>query len=484
MRPAITIIADDLTGACDTGAVFAQAGWRTLVLLAPESSPVAASGDIDVLVYTTESRYLPVEQASAAVAHIAGRVIATSQSQSSPLQSPSFAASAISGDADEDNRLKPRAPESPVSLLQSSSFAASAISGHADEDNRLKPRPPESPISTLQSQLGVWVYKKIDSTLRGHPCEELAALMDALKIKQALVAPAFPAQGRTTLNAQLIVDGQPHSAATLVDDVPSGDLRLVFRNEHYAMQTVGLDVVRAGVRTVAEWMCAQPGILMADAQTDDDLITLASAAQVAGIRLLCGSAGLARALAQVIGARRVAQQSANVIARPVSPFLVMAGSRNPATLKQIETARGSGVAVINLPAEFGQPDKPYSAALDHVSAQVKAVIAAGRDVIVTTAALELSPLGKDVIAHRLGEIAAQVLTGVRPGTLVLTGGDIAASVCAALGAHGITLLGELQPGIAFGSLSDGAYDGLRVVTKAGGFGRAESLLEIIRGMGD
>jgi uncharacterized protein YgbK (DUF1537 family) len=324
--------------------------------------------------------------------------------------------------------------------------------------------------------------------MRGHPGHELAALMDALDIKQALVAPAFPAQGRTTLNAQLMVDGLPLSATTFANDVPSGDLRLVFRNDLCAIHAIGLDVVLAGVSAVAQWMRARPGVLTADAQTDDDLFTLASASQMAGIQLLCGSAGLARALTQVAGTRPLEQQSVseqqsvNKRVKPIGPFLVVAGSRNPATLRQIEAVRLSGVAVIDVPPEFGQPDVPYVESISPVSGQVQAAIAAGRDAIVTTAGLELSPLGKDVIAHRLGNLAAQVLTRTRPGTLVVTGGDIATAVFTALGAHGISLLGELQPGIAFGSLADGAYAGLHVVTKAGGFGRAESMLNIIRGI--
>lgn len=420
--PAFTIIADDLTGACDTGAVFARAGWRTLVVLDMQRDRTAVSDDVDVLVYSTESRHLPVAQAIAVVEHAAQRV----------------------------------------------------------KQNRLKPRPPESPISTLQSQLGVWAYKKIDSTLRGHPGEELAALMGALDVEQALVAPAFPAQGRITLNAQLLVDGQPLSATPFASDVTSGDLRTVFKNDFCAVHGIGLDAVRAGVMVVAQCMRAQPGILLADAQTDDDLVTLASAAQKVGIRLLCGSAGLARALTRVVGTH----YTANEAAEPVGPFLVIAGSRNAATVRQIEATRVSGTAVIDVPPEFGQPNVHHIESQSLVARQAQAVITAGRDAIVTAAAMELSPLGKDVIAHRLGAMAAQVLAGVTPGTLVLTGGDIATAVCAALGANGITLLGELQPGIAFGRLADGAYAGLCVVTKAGGFGRAESLLEIIRGIGD
>ena len=51
------------------------------------------------------------------------------------------------------------------------------------------------------------VYKKIDSTLRGNIGVELDAAMDELACDKAIVAPAFPAVGRTTVGGLLLVDG-------------------------------------------------------------------------------------------------------------------------------------------------------------------------------------------------------------------------------------------------------------------------------------
>ena len=50
--PQILIIADDLTGAADSGAAFANAGWLTLVIL----DPTTQTPEGDVLVVSTESR--------------------------------------------------------------------------------------------------------------------------------------------------------------------------------------------------------------------------------------------------------------------------------------------------------------------------------------------------------------------------------------------------------------------------------------------
>jgi uncharacterized protein YgbK (DUF1537 family) len=71
----------------------------------------------------------------------------------------------------------------------------------------------------------------------------------------------------------------------------------------------------------------------------------------------------------------------------------------------------------------------------------------------------------------------------RPGALVLTGGATARAVCERLGAHGARLQGELEPGIPTGYLVGGIWDGVRVVTKAGGFGAPETLLDVVRALG-
>ncbi|OAI65685.1 Hrp-dependent type III effector protein, partial [Ralstonia solanacearum] len=49
------------------------------------------------------------------------------------------------------------------------------------------------------------LYKKIDSTLRGNVAAEVAALVPVAGL--AVVAPAFPAAGRTTRNARQWLHG-------------------------------------------------------------------------------------------------------------------------------------------------------------------------------------------------------------------------------------------------------------------------------------
>lgn len=78
------------------------------------------------------------------------------------------------------------------------------------------------------------------------------------------------------------------------------------------------------------------------------------------------------------------------------------------------------------------------------------------------------------IAHYLGVITACLVECGVEG-LFLTGGDTAVSVCKALGASSMQVYGEVAPGIPFGYLHTGPFAGLKVVTKAGAFGDEQAV---------
>jgi uncharacterized protein YgbK (DUF1537 family) len=79
---------------------------------------------------------------------------------------------------------------------------------------------------------------------------------------------------------------------------------------------------------------------------------------------------------------------------------------------------------------------------------------------------------------RLADAVRARVEHARPGALLLTGGETAIAVLRALGAGGLRLAGELEPGIALGGLAGGPFDGLMTATKAGGFGDADALVRV------
>ncbi len=79
----------------------------------------------------------------------------------------------------------------------------------------------------------------------------------------------------------------------------------------------------------------------------------------------------------------------------------------------------------------------------------------------------------------LARATAWVCANVQVLGLILTGGDTADAVCAAMGMTGVQVVGEVQSGIPAAGGIGGQGDGLRLVTKAGGFGDDSALVRSI-----
>jgi uncharacterized protein YgbK (DUF1537 family) len=375
----VGIQADDLTGACDTGAPFAARGYDTLVVVSDgDWLATLPPSTAAVLVVDTESRTVPVEEARAR-ARRAGRALEAG----------------------------------PPRLL----------------------------------------YKKVDSTLRGHVAAEIDAMLEGSGLPAALLAPAFPAQRRAVVDGCLHVDGRPAEATPIARDPgfpPTGGslLALVVAGGVRPATPLPLATVRRGPAAVAarlrRFVEAGGRVLAADAEAGEDLAALAEAAGD-GATLLAGSAGLATTLAARLPARGPGERGA-APARPRRPLVVVAGSAHPATRGQVgRLGRREGLEILAAPAPDGGADDPAR---------------------------------RRETAARLAETARARLERDRPGTLLLTGGETAIGVLRLLGAGGIRLAGELEPGVALGTIAGGPFDGLVLVTKAGGFGDPDALLRV------
>lgn len=304
-----------------------------------------------------------------------------------------------------------------------------------------------------------WVYKKIDSTLRGNPVAELQAILGALGCDRALVAPAFPPQGRTTVGGRQLVEGLPLEQTAFGG---CSDLLHLFAGLGPPVRHLGLAAVRDEGLALR---LRGPGIWVGDAQSEQDLACLARASAAAGLRLWCGSAGLARALREGMSPAAGPQEAPAIQAS--GPVLVVAGSRHPFTLGQVQALGQAGGLVLGLEGAAG--------------GRAEEALAAGRVVVLTSAGLETGD--PEAVAAALASWARRVLGCGKAGGLALTGGDTALAVCAALGSTGLWLHGEVEPGIPWGVLADGPWAGLPVATKAGGFGGGASLVQVAAQLG-
>jgi len=333
------------------------------------------------------------------------------------------------------------------------------------------------------SGLPDWVYKKVDSTLRGHPGAELAAVMTVLEgshagISRVLIAPALPSQGRVTRADVHYVDDVPLAQTVFGTEVGTSDVVGLFAVAFPESEVAHLPLTDLRQRgTQAATAASSSTVLVADSETDADLAALIDLADAVDTRLLCGSAGLAEALARHLARDwRRGSDASDLDFIVEGGVLVVAGSRHPRTLDQVEALMADGVATL-------RPDPlclETDAAGHHGVADALAEALSGGAAVLTTAGLPDLAISGTTLTSRLAGIVGEALRGRVLGGLVLTGGDTAIAVCWELGATALRLLGEVERGVPWGYLVGGPWAGLPVVTKAGGFGNVRTLASAVR----
>ena len=79
----------------------------------------------------------------------------------------------------------------------------------------------------------------------------------------------------------------------------------------------------------------------------------------------------------------------------------------------------------------------------------------------------------------IGDTISRICKEFKPGGLVLTGGDIAIKIIKAMGVTGTIIKDEVLPGIASGNFVSNEFGNVTFVTKAGAFGKEDALIKII-----
>lgn len=423
------VIADDLTGGADAGVHFAERGLRTLMVPVGEGGIRALPGtrslpETEILVINTDSRALP----ATAAFRICADLMAVLNRGPLPI-----------------------------------------------------------------------VYKKIDSTLRGSIGTEIEALLTQTALPFCLLAPSYPEQGRT-LEGGILMVGRKRKPLALTETardatfpVHESDLcRLLAGQTSLPVGRTDLSDVAAGEERfserVRERIAEGCRIIACDAASRQDLRTIAGAAFSMQMRpLFAGSSGLAGEVARIL-----APGKTDAPKGPTKQFrhiLIVSGSASSVTHAQIDRLQAEGIPAAELPRGLVAGDGRAAAGdrkrvIDHLGSALARGCAILRTFEERGAAPDdgANPIPRR-IAGLMGAIAIDILreSGVDRDdlALVLIGGDTALAVLQSLDYGGIALEGEMQAGVVRGTLRDGPWDGLTLVTKAGAFGREDALQRIV-----
>jgi D-threonate/D-erythronate kinase len=305
-----------------------------------------------------------------------------------------------------------------------------------------------------------FVFKKIDSTLRGNVAAESMALLEVSGRQTALIAPAFPQQGRTLKHGVVHVEGVPLAQTGFARDAlsppPLSPLTEVF-------------AAVSSPERVRSWRHGEDlpsvdgGVVIADTDSEDEMAELfAKAAPHAGQTLLVGSAGLGGELARHLSTRT--RRATFDAASGAIVFVV--GSRAARSREQVERLRKQKATVV-LEAPNGIAEH---AACTPDTRQIVLLAVEGTSGECADAA---------DVARRLGATGLELADRVGADAMVVTGGDTAIALLEVSGCSVIDVCGNLMPGIPFSSFERNGRQ-VYLVTKAGGFGVADTLADVVR----
>ena len=303
------------------------------------------------------------------------------------------------------------------------------------------------------------VVKKIDSTLRGNVVAETMALLDISGRREAVVAAAFPAQGRTVRGGVVHVDGRPLAQTAFAKDALSPP-PLAPLQEVFALAKPGL---RVQTVTAAPALLGGADVWVADSEVDADLTGIVTRfADRANDVLMVGSAGLTRALALVCFDGGPAPASPQ---RVTGTIVFAVGSRAMRSAEQVESlSTEPETTVLRVPNGRLQSGKIPSA----------------QNLVLKATADEAGHEGDaERVAADMARHAIEIARSAKAEALVATGGDTAIAILAASDNPALQVLGDLMPGIPYARIRLGGTS-LWLVTKAGGFGGRDTFRDVAR----
>lgn len=334
-------------------------------------------------------------------------------------------------------------------------------------------------FSTLNAP-GRRLYKKIDSTLRGNWAAEVAALQPRAGL--AIVAPAFPATGRTTHRARVLVHGEPLESTDtwkLENADRPANVQTMLEDAGLRCDSIDVEMLRGDADVLRNLIRAttkeRVEALIVDAHTSDDLKRLAEITSQLDHELFwVGSGGLARELAALPALFSNPPNRPLVHEKQDGAILVLVGSLSSVSERQCAMLRErAGVAELIVPPAILRAGdahhdwREWQAKIgDFLVKRIDLLVRIGRDDA-------FNPAEGAHLSNALAALVAPHFQHV--GGLIATGGETARAMLSASGIGSLDLLAEVEAGVAVARPSAPLPSRPAIVTKAGAFGSEHAL---------
>ena len=347
-----------------------------------------------------------------------------------------------------------------------------------------------------------YIYKKIDSVLRGNIAVEVVTLLDSLEYDAAVIFPAFPNEGRTTIGGFHLVKGIPLQRTEVSRDpacpiMESNIINLLKSQlpEEMANYTdlISLDVVMKGADPILtklnDLISKGKKLIVADAVSTTDLEQIAFAVTKSSYKILpVGSAGAAQALGK-IWHPDTDEDLVKEPQVPNLPKLVVSGSATDLTASQIKRLQEND-NIENTYFIAIKPQNIFSNDFEEIAQRVLNNLIKDNTVIIHSSELienteELSSLlienelTKEVFISKICDYLASVTRTVlsqKEAVLITVGGETSYKCCRAIGSKNLQIIDTVAPAIPLGV----DHKGQLIVTKSGNLGTQNTLIDVVR----
>lgn len=299
-----------------------------------------------------------------------------------------------------------------------------------------------------------WIYKKVDSVLRGNVTAEVEAVMRQLDLNRAILLPANPSLGRTIRDGQYFVNAKPVHRTEFAKDPEyprrsAQVLRLLGAPEYFMLR-------------LANGELAVPANTMLIGQTDtSEGVRRWARAREASCLPVGGSEFFGALLAEKpAGAARPEDGPVDFA---IGKQLFVCGTASKSAQALARSAKVAGVPCFGLPQElmWGKGFSP--GARDVIAGRVVQALAENRRVVL---AVGLPKVADIAAARRLSEhladIAELVLRRVPVKNIFAEGGATSAELVRRMNWPRLEIRREWAPGVATLAVADGVSQWLTI----------------------
>jgi D-threonate/D-erythronate kinase len=295
----------------------------------------------------------------------------------------------------------------------------------------------------LQKAGAEWIYKKVDSVLRGQVTAEIEAMMKQLGFERALLAPANPSLGRTIRDGKYFIRGKPVHKTEFARDpqFPRTSARVLELLKMPQFVPICVSTLRDAV--------PEQGIVIAEASSPQDVRHWAQR-RVPGMLLAGGAEFFGALLAAVApGKAALPPPTENISNGGAAREFFVSGSSTAVARKFATAARREKTPVFSLPLELAWGASLRPEVSEAIGQRIVSAFNSHPRVILTVG---LPPVRNAQVSQGLAghvvQIAEAALRRLEVGRVYADGGATAAELVWRMGWSRLKVLRELAPGVA------------------------------------